>query len=142
MITFAEMKDSYVEDLAKALVCAYAAPPWNETWSLEQAQKSIAHICTGTDARGYVAINDGKPVAALLGKIQLYRDYEFYVNQVFVDPAFQHQNIGRKLMDFTEKQLKKQGIIQLSLSTINEDEEFYRKCGYQIADWLEMKKAL
>lgn len=138
MADVVKIEDEHVSELAQALVLAYGENPWNEIWTMEQARKSILYTISGSGSRGYAVLEDGKAVGALMGKIQLYRDYEFFINQIYVHPAFQGRGLARKMLSHAAAALSREGITGIELITIPYDRGFYEACGYQACDWLCM----
>lgn len=69
------------------------------------------------------------------GFISFYRKslYEGYIWLLAVDSAFRSQGLGKQLMQFAEKELKKQGVryIRISTRTINKPAlKLYKNLGY------------
>ena len=55
------------------------------------------------------------------------------------------ENIGSKLLDYAEKELKKLGCVKINLQVYNSEEfvkEFYLKNGYEIEDRISMGKEI
>jgi len=85
-----------------------------------------------------VGIIDDKVIAVVLGA---YDGRRGYVHHLSVDPAFQKQGLGRKMMEelqtrFKEKDVKK---VHLFIEVDNEDvKEFYLRIGWHTREDLMM----
>lgn len=142
MAEVTEIRDEYIEELSEALIMAYGRKPWSETWTPGQAKKSIQYTASGPASRGYAVLEDGKAVGALIGQIQLYRTYEFFINQIYVHPEYQGRGLAKKMLLHAARELSKEGITGIELITIPYDREFYEACGYEATNWLCMSKHL
>ncbi len=60
-------------------------------------------------------------------------DNRIKLRQMAVSPPFQNKGIGRLLVEYVEKTVKKQGIKQIELNARMVALEFYRRCGYHTA---------
>ena len=85
----------------------------------------------GFEALGLVAVEDGEIIGGLLGFVDPYADYDmFFVSEIFVAP----KGVGRKLLSALEEQLKVKDIHTIELISINDNLEFYKKCGLNNGD--------
>lgn len=83
------------------------------------------------ERRGYVLLEEGKPVALL--RYNLFWDSIPFCNLLFVEPEHQRQGHGRRLMEWWEADVRAQGW-SMTLTSTRADEEaqhFYRKLGYR-----------
>ena len=82
----------------------------------------------------YVLEDDG----SINGLIVLWPDGDaLYVDNVAVDPRYQGQGLGRRLMAFAEAQARAAGLVALSLYTneaMTENLLFYRRLGFVETD--------
>lgn len=83
------------------------------------------------DKRGYVLLDDGKPVGIL--RFNLFWDNTPFCTMLFVDWNCQKKGFGKKLMEHWETDMKSQGYGMVMTSTqVDEDaQHFYRKLGYK-----------
>lgn len=83
------------------------------------------------DGQGYVLFDDDIPKGLL--RYNLFWDNTPFCTMLFVSFAEQRKGYGRKLMEFWEEDMKKQGYGMLMTSTqVDEDaQHFYRKLGYK-----------
>lgn len=83
------------------------------------------------DKRGYVLLDDNKPVGIL--RYNLFWDNTPFCTMLFVDWNFQKKGFGKKLMEYWEADMKSQGYGMVMTSTqVDEDaQHFYRKLGYK-----------
>lgn len=124
-----------IAELAEVMGQAYSEEPWNEVWSSEKAVRRIESILYGFESLGLVATEDGKIIGAVLGFVDPYADHDmFFVSELFVTPKWKRKGVGRELINALEQQLKLKGINTLELISINDNLEFYKKCGLNNGD--------
>jgi ribosomal protein S18 acetylase RimI-like enzyme len=70
---------------------------------------------------------------AVIGALQAYTAFaEVYVDDIWVDPLYRGQNLGRKLLKELENKFKDQGYNNINLVTSHfQAPEFYKKCGFE-----------
>ena len=83
------------------------------------------------DQRGYVLLEDEKPVGLL--RYNLFWDNTPFCTLLFVDWECQKKGFGKMLMEYWEADMKSQGHGMLMTSTQVDEEaqHFYRKLGYK-----------
>ena len=83
------------------------------------------------DKRGYVLLEEGKPVALL--RYNLFWDNTPFCTMLFVDWNFQKKGYGKKLMEYWESEMKNQGfgLVMTSTQVDESAQHFYRKLGYK-----------
>ena len=83
------------------------------------------------DKRGYVLLEEGKPVALL--RYNLFWDNTPFCTMLFVDWNFQKKGYGKKLMEYWETEMKNQGfgLVMTSTQVDESAQHFYRKLGYK-----------
>lgn len=110
--------------------------PWNDP-RLDIARK-LAH-----DPGGLLVI---EARSALAGSVMAgYDGHRGWLNYLAVDPAWQGQGLGRKLMDAAEQRLAAAGCPKINLQVRASNEQvlaFYRHLGYGTDDVVSMGKRL
>ncbi len=83
------------------------------------------------DKRGYVLLENGKPIGLL--RYNLFWDNTPFCTMLFIDWAYHNKGYGKKLMEYWENDMKRQGYgIVLTSTQVDEDaQHFYRKLGYK-----------
>jgi len=81
--------------------------------------------------RGYVLLENEIPIGLL--RYNLFWDNTPFCTMLYVEPDFQGNGYGRKLMEYWEQDMKFQGYkILLTSTQVNEEaQHFYRKLGYK-----------
>lgn len=83
------------------------------------------------DKRGYILLENGKPIGLL--RYNLFWDNTPFCTMLFVDWAYQNKGYGKKLMEYWETDMKRQGygMVLTSTQVDEEAQHFYRKLGYK-----------
>lgn len=120
---------------ARELIAAFAAPPWNEVWTYEQAYDRIDEIMSARVSRRWVCMDGDACVSMLAGRIMTYQDTKlFYIDEFSVRPDRQQQGLGSQMLAFTRAELQKepQRINHMSLITERgfPSVAFYEKNGF------------
>jgi len=120
---------------AQELAAAFAAPPWNEVWTHEQAYDRIDEIMSGRVSRGYVCMDGERCISMLCGRIMTYQEQKlFYIDEFSVDPAFQRLGVGSRMLAFLRDELRKEPQPVSYMSLITErgypSVAFYEKNGF------------
>ena len=130
MIMFRTVSAGDVPALAAAMSAAYFAPPWNERWSEDAAERRVRSILGNFEALGIAAEDSGRIIGGLLGFVDPYADGDFFfVSELFVIPERKRQGVGSALLSELEKRLKDRGIGVMQLISIDDNLDFYRSCG-------------
>lgn len=81
--------------------------------------------------QGYILLYNGIPAAIL--RYNLFWDNTPFCTLLFIKEEFQRKGCGKKLMEYWEKDMKKQGYGMLLTSTQTDEtaQHFYRKIGYK-----------
>jgi ribosomal protein S18 acetylase RimI-like enzyme len=86
-------------------------------------------------ASGSVYVIDCGEVRALI--VLKVRDDHLFIENIAVRPEYQRQGLGRRLMQFAERQAREQGLNELRLyvsELMPENLGFYRRLGFEIVD--------
>ncbi|MGN0640752.1 MAG: GNAT family N-acetyltransferase [Oscillospiraceae bacterium] len=81
--------------------------------------------------QGYVLLEDNKAVGLL--RYNLFWDNTPFCTMLFIDEKYRGNGFGRRLMEYWENDMKRQGFGMLLTSTqVDENaQHFYRKLGYK-----------
>jgi ribosomal protein S18 acetylase RimI-like enzyme len=133
-IVFEKLALKNIEAASNVIIEAYKMPPWCDTWSVEQAKKSIIASINNPQDRCFAAFEDDTFVGVLIGRIQVYAEDEFYIMQLAVDPLHSRKGIGRNLLTYCIQQIKSEGINHIELMTPPHNTAFYEKCNFICSD--------
>ena len=88
--------------------------------------------------RGYVILKDHVPVGFL--RYNLFWDQIPFCTMLYIDAPFQGKGHGKKMMEYWEMDMKRQGhgMVLTSTQTDETAQHFYRKLGYQDCGGLVM----
>ncbi len=130
MIRKATVED--IPSLAQTMALAYSEAPWNENWTEERAERRVRAILGNYEGLGLVAVENETVVGGLLGYVDPYAEEDFFfVSEIFVVPEMKKHGVGKKLMTEFEKVLAEKGIYVIQLISIEDNETFYNKCGFE-----------
>ena len=119
-LIFRPMTEADFPACANELMAAFAAPPWNEVWTHEQARDRIDEIMSARVSRGFVCMDGERCISMLCGRIMTYQAQKlFYIDEFSVHPAAQRQGIGSRMLAFLRDELRKepQPVSYMSLIT-------------------------
>ena len=124
----------YWDSCVECSILAFGEAPWNENWTYEQVNERTHQIMGSKYSKGFVALDGTRIVGILLGQVRTYLDWkQVEVDDFCVHPKYQGQKIGTKLIEFAQKELKRENINALSLTTIRGTPavKFYEKNGFK-----------
>ncbi|WP_109830749.1 GNAT family N-acetyltransferase [Reichenbachiella versicolor] len=127
-----------VEDLAKKIWTEHYVPIIGQdqvSYMLDHIQsfKAIRHQVR-EGAKYYIILSDYRPVGYLSYEV---REDDAFISKIYVDASQRGKGIGKKAIEFTEKESKKSSLKALSLSVNKHNEvarEFYKKNGFKIIE--------
>lgn len=81
--------------------------------------------------RGYILLRDGVPAGIL--RYHLFWDNIPFCSMLFIGEGHRREGLGKKLMEYWENDMKRQGygIVLTSTQVDEEAQHFYRKLGYR-----------
>lgn len=121
-----------IPDLAQVLSRSYAVIPWQERWTEEKSLRRVQAILANYEAVGLCALKEGRIVGGVMGFVDPYAEEDFFfVSELFVDPDYRKNGIGRGLLDSLESVLREKGISVMQLISIEDNQAFYMKAGLE-----------
>jgi predicted N-acetyltransferase YhbS len=106
-MTFSVRRIDQAEALASAhiIVKAYAAPPWEERWDLDNARRRLAELCSSADTIALAALDRheivgfvfASPYTSAIGT-------GLYIAEIAVSPSHQRMGIGTALLSHIERE--------------------------------------
>ncbi|NLW65800.1 MAG: GNAT family N-acetyltransferase [Clostridiales bacterium] len=132
-----------IQDAAQLMCAVYAEPPFNEQWQYERAKKRITAFLSGIGAKGYSLNIETQVVGYLFGRMDYTAKGDvFYVQEIFVNPAYQRKGCGSMAMEQLRDELRKEGVTKIELHTLTEDISFYEKNGFSPSSYLYLEKKI
>ena len=108
-----------------------------ENWTIEKAEELLTYWYNKQGDLFYVAIEDGKPVGAIMSGVKSWFDgLRLIDTEIFVDMNYQHKHIGKSLMLEHLKQAKiKYNVKTIEFHTYGDETEFpqnwYNRIGFK-----------
>jgi len=112
---------------------AFNGEPWNDSWTVEDATVHVRELLENKQSYGLEYILDGQVIGFILGTSMLFHyGRTFEINDLAIDPQYQGQGIGTRLLERCLKDVRSMGMVGVHLITESEGflPEFYRKHGF------------
>lgn len=127
---FSETRRVFLEAFSKA--------PWNDDWSDGKQLDSYIHdLLSPNNALCFGLFDEDSLVGLVLGRhVHFYTGDQFRIDELCIDPRFQHKGYGHLLLEEVEKACRRRNIQSLFLVTERDFPAylFYRKNGFSPAD--------
>ena len=128
------MRDIRIDRYGQIYASAFSSEPWNDPRKVEDATVHVKELLESKQSYGLEYVIDGKVAGFILGASMLFHyGRTFEINDLAVDPAYQHRGIGKALLERCLTDLKEQGIVGVHLITAAEGAlpDFYEKYGFK-----------
>jgi aminoglycoside 6'-N-acetyltransferase I len=111
----------------------FAAPPWNEQWTITKIEDVITKSMQKKGFLGLVARSNSNGIGYFTGFRVGMIPCLFYVDQLFIALGYQGKGIGKKLHAEATLRLKRCGVTGMILLTKPDTsaDRFYRGLGYR-----------
>ena len=139
MLTYKEITINDIADLSEIFIETFNAPPWNNELTMDTASKRLSQMINVEDFYGLCAYKENILSGMILGsKEQMYNGITFNIREFCVRNSMRSQGVGSQLINEFENRLKQQGVTEITLYTLNDDNlvGFYQKCGLVEYDFL------
>ncbi len=123
----------HIKRYGEIYAAAFSGEPWNDPWTVENAAIHIRELLESKTAYGLECVIDGEIVGFVLGTSMLFHyGRTFEINDLAVDPAYQHRGIAKLLMDKLLSDIKAQSMVGVHLITASEGflQSFYERLGF------------
>lgn len=139
MLQYKKMEATDVPELAGLYIEAFNAPPWNDKWTRETAEKRLHQMICVEDFYGLCAYQEDQLCGMILGCMeQFYDGVTFNLREFCIRNELRGSGIGTELLGHFEEALKEMGVKEIILFTSRglATEHFYQKQGYHNLDGL------
>lgn len=118
-IRITEFSTDMIDACTDLFLNVFTREPWNDHWeSPQDAKRYLESHYAFNSFLGYVAVYDGKIVAASFGFIKPWqRGFEYYINEFFVDTAVQGKGVGTHLLKQIAAEIKGKNMTGIVLTT-------------------------
>ena len=123
-----------LEPISQLYVAVFSSEPWNEHWEYDWAYERLNWIYQSQGFIGFVAIDNGQIIGAILGYFFPFKGEKgFKILEFFVAANYQKRGIGSKLLWELELKLKQNKCDFTTLLTSKNTaiESFYLKRNYK-----------
>jgi ribosomal protein S18 acetylase RimI-like enzyme len=113
---------------------AFSGEPWNDNWSVEDAETHVREIMESGTAYGLEYLADDEIAGFILGSSMVFHyGRTFEINDLAVDPVYQGRGIATKLLERCLEDQRAQDIKGVHLITAGEGvlPSFYEKHGFK-----------
>lgn len=124
----------HIDRYGEIYASAFSGEPWNDPWSVEDAVVHVKELLESKQAYGLEYCEDGIIKGFVLGTSMLFHyGRTFEINDLAVDPLYQHKGIAKALLEQFLEDLKKMGICAVHLITAGEGSlpSFYERYGFK-----------
>ena len=124
----------HVGRYAQIYAAAFSGEPWNDPWTVEDAEVHVRELLECRQSFGLEYVIDGVVGGFILGASMLFHyGRTFEINDLAVAPEHQRQGIASELMDACLAALKERGIVAVHLITAGTGvlPAFYEKYGFK-----------
>ena len=139
-------EETDLEACAAVYCSAFSAPPWNENWTDEIAQRRVYELMCTPMSYGYVIAENEQILGFAAGRLMTYLyGREYVIDEFCVAYDTQGRGVGSRLMQHILKDMQERGCVGAVLNTTKgyPSERFYLKNGFrQNPDMITMFKEL
>ena len=124
----------HIKRYGEIYAAAFSGEPWHDPWKEEDAVIHIKEIIESAQSYGLEYVIDGEIAGFIMGtSMMFFYGRTFEINDLCVDPAYQHRGIAKQLMDKCLSDIKEQGMVGVHLITAAEGAlpKFYEQYGFK-----------
>ena len=133
MLRFHRFTIADLEQAARLYAACFNAPPWDDDWSAEAAERRLETLLQFPGAIGLIATRASKMLGLAIGHCEPWADgLHYYLNEMCVESEAQRNGVGEALLDEVCKTLRAEGVSSVYLLTeiSTGAESFFRKQGF------------
>lgn len=124
------MNIHHIDDYVNLFIKVFNGEPWNDSWTLETAEKRIIDMMSTSTFYGLALYEDNRCIGIIFGqKEQYYNGIHFQIQEFCIDNDYQRNGYGTFLLNEFLSKLESMGIYQIYLLTCKgyRTECFYNK---------------
>ena len=130
-----ELSSSHISDCSALYADVFSSPPWNEPWSINEAEKRLRFLIESPGFLGFVSMNDKQLTGLLCATIEPFAGGNAsYLRELCITPASRNHGVAGQLVETLHKALSSRGVMRSYLITQAGTlaERLYLRKGYQI----------
>jgi len=127
-----KLNETHLKECSLIYVDTFNEEPWNDNWDEVSAFNRLNEIYKTPGFIGFVVIDNGKLLGAVLGHLETwFEGYMYNLKEMFIKKSEKGNGVGSKLFRHLEDDLKNHEVTSISLFTSKGDltERFYLKNG-------------
>ncbi len=130
MIAIRKTEEQDIRQLAEIYKAAYNRSQFGENWSLKQAEDLLNFYFNLDTFIGFTATSDKRIVGGFFSFMKPWHDgNRLGEGELFIDPRYQNQKIGSRLMLQMMKEAEEKGCLVHELLAYDEVAKWYRNLG-------------
>lgn len=134
MFKFMRVGIDVIENIKELFLSVFTVEPWNDDWSDEEQLDLYLYDLVGqNNSLTYGLYEDDKLIGISMGHIKHWcTGTEYYIEEFYIQPEKQGKGAGTFFINEIQKDIKKDGIVQIFLQTESNVPAyvFYRKNGF------------
>lgn len=120
-LTLRKCTMEHVAEYGRIYAEAFSGAPWYDPWKTEDAVVHVRELLESKQSYGLECTDDGQVVGFILGTSMMFHyGRTFEINDLAVDPKFQKQGIGKRLLEQLLIDIKDMGMVGADLITASE----------------------
>ncbi len=131
-----EFNRNHLDECSHLIVSTFNAEPWNESWTLDSAKKTLNQTVETPGFMGFVSLDDEISAFATGCCEQDDKQEIFYLEILCVKPDMQGRGVGSRLLEHLKDELGNRGVNTIYPITHKGTpaESFYKKNGYRVSE--------
>ena len=124
-----------IPEVSHIFTRAYSGEDWQEQWSYETAKERIQELLSLPHGIGFVYVFNGVITGCMICEVVTWcTGKQLEIKELFVDPTYQKNGIGKSFMDYINGFVSEHGITNVFLWTNNSRSliNFYTRTGYRV----------
>jgi ribosomal protein S18 acetylase RimI-like enzyme len=133
-----ELTIDHLDEAIDLFISVFSKEPWNDKYeSRNQVVNYFNQFRNNNYFKGFVLIADGKIIGLSLGLLSpSLEGVDYFIHEFCIDSNFQGQKLGSSFLTSIEKEIAKENVKQLILTTAKNYPAvyFYKENGFKVQE--------